>query len=47
MMNKSIRLTGKAWQIRSQLREWAKSPITLAEFIDRNTKKGSHLRLIK
>jgi hypothetical protein len=46
-MNKSIKLTGKAWQIRAQLREWAKTPITLAEFIERNRKKGTHLRLIK
>lgn len=46
-MNKSIKLTGKAWQIQAQLRQWAKTPITLAEFIDRNTSKGNHLRLIK
>jgi hypothetical protein len=46
-MNKSIKLTGKAWQIQAQLRLWAKSPITLSEFIDRNTSKGKHLRLIK
>lgn len=46
-MNKSIKLTGKAWQIQAQLRQWAKTPITLAEFIERNTSKGNHLRLIK
>ncbi len=46
-MNKSIRLTGKVWEIRAQLRVWAKSPLTLAQFLERNIKKETHLRLIK
>jgi hypothetical protein len=47
LARKFIRLTGKAWEIRAQQKEWAKSPLTLAQFLERNTKKGSHLRLIK
>lgn len=46
-MNKSIKLTGKVWQIRAQLREWAKSPLTLAEFIERNQPRRPYLRVIK
>lgn len=45
-MKKSIRLTGKAWEIRAQLREWSKSPLTLAQFLERNTPKERHLRLV-
>ncbi|GAA4709627.1 Z-ring formation inhibitor MciZ [Brevibacillus fulvus] len=33
--SEQLRLVGKAWEIRAMLRQWAKQPITLQEWLQR------------
>jgi hypothetical protein len=44
MTETTIRMKGKAWQIRAKLREWSKHPMLLHEFLTRQKNRQSSLR---
>lgn len=36
MTENSLRVAGKGWQVRAMLRQYAGSPLTLQQFLERN-----------